>query len=203
MILITHLHADHCLELPHLLLSRILEGNLEMPEIYGPPGIKEYCSTLFDTIFPYIPNASEQRTAKFELKIHERDSGSFPGNADLEITCMQVLHPIPTIAYRISTSEGSMVFSGDTEPCEALADFSKKADILVHECFWPDRFGHAPLHTIPSELAPIAGRSEVKHLVLHHLNPKIDGLEQDMIDSIAKNFTGRVTVAEDLMEFEI
>ncbi len=202
-ILITHLHQDHCLELPTLFLSRILEGHLDLPDIYGPPGIIKHCSVLFSEMFPDIPQVMQKRGGEFSPRIHEIEEGEVLVEAEVHVASTKVIHTIPAVGYRISEKSHSVGFSGDTEPCENLIELCRDTDILVHECIWHDEEGPAHFHTIPSQLGLVAQKARTKHLVMNHFHPKIDGHEQEMVQSVAKNFSGRITIAEDLMEFEI
>ena len=53
----------------------------------------------------------------------------------------------PALAFRFETDAGSVVFSGDTAECEAMALLAEGADVLVHEAvnldFYADK-GFAP-----------------------------------------------------------
>ena len=65
-------------------------------------------------------------------------------------------------------AEGKVVaFSGDTAPCEAMVRLAKDADLLIHECTFPESFlAHRAKsgvgtysHTSPLELGKIATRA--------------------------------------------
>jgi len=74
------------------------------------------------------------------------------------------------------------------------------ADVLIHDCAFPDEMGEKPGHTIPRQLGEIAREAGVKKVVLVHLFPPCRGKEEEMIASVQKSFDGEVIVGEDQME---
>ena len=131
-------------------------------------------------------------------------------------------------SYRFETSDRVVIFSGDTGPSEALTELAKGADLLVTEITylsaeeakaqqirtgqWAQRTPEEQAsylrhneeeHLRPEEVGKMAARAGVKTVVLTHLpasgDPN-DSYERFAAD-VNKNFTGRVLVARDLMEF--
>ena len=46
----------------------------------------------------------------------------------------------PCFALRMDTTDGqSVVFSGDTAPCERLIELARDCDLLIHECTFPQK----------------------------------------------------------------
>jgi ribonuclease BN (tRNA processing enzyme) len=72
-----------------------------------------------------------------------------------------------------SHSRRSVVFSGDTGPCESLVELAAGADLLVVECSFPDGAAH-PKHMTPDRVARLARRAAVKKILLHHFYPQCD-----------------------------
>jgi ribonuclease Z len=60
---LTHLHADHVLGLPGLVQTLNMAERKEALPIFGPPGTKEFCETLF-SINPFSPDF---KIAVFEM----------------------------------------------------------------------------------------------------------------------------------------
>ena len=114
----------------------------------------------------------------------------------VRVTAILVQHaPVfPALAYRFDTPDGSVVFSGDTGPCDNLVRLAEDADFLVHEVIdvglIADRVAKLPnrdtilnhlteSHTSPEDAGRIASRAGVKTLVLTHLVPGDDELTTD------------------------
>jgi ribonuclease BN (tRNA processing enzyme) len=91
-------------------------------------------------------------------------------------------HAHPALAYRFDTSDGSVVFSGDTTVNEGLIAFARDADVLVHQVAdldYLERHGltgaalqrMAALHTDVTEVGSVAERARVHELILNHYLP--------------------------------
>ena len=142
---------------------------------------------------------------------------------NVKVAAAIVQHPPvrPALAYRFDFQDRSIAFSGDTAPIEAVARFANRADILVHEAMYvpaleayvrdriakgvPIRFddymAHIRIdHSPVEDVGRIPEEAGVKTLVLSHLTPGIDGIEDERWrDLAAKQFKGEVVVARDLM----
>lgn len=100
----------------------------------------------------------------------------------VKVTGILVEHPPvrPALAFRFDTDAGSVVFSGDTAECDALAVLAAGADVLVHEAvnldfyagkgFAPEFLNHQQIsHTPPEGAGRVATAAGVGRLVLSHL----------------------------------
>lgn len=77
----------------------------------------------------------------------------------------------------------SVVFSGDTEPCEAVAELAKSADLLVHEAtyaFADKELAVRSGHSTAREAALLAREAGVKALCLTHFSPRYENEEGDL-----------------------
>jgi ribonuclease Z len=79
------------------------------------------------------------------------------------------------------TREGrKVVFSGDTEPCEALAIPAHQADLLVHEATFAEEEterARQTAHSTAYQAARLASEAEVRMLALTHLSNRYAGRE--------------------------
>jgi ribonuclease Z len=91
LILISHMHGDHVLGLPGLLLSQGNSGRTETVEIVGPPGLIEVVHRL-RVAAPYLP---------FEVRCRELRGGEAGQLDGLRVTCTEGLHHVPCLAYRL------------------------------------------------------------------------------------------------------
>jgi ribonuclease BN (tRNA processing enzyme) len=126
----------------------------------------------------------------------------------------------PSFAFRFDTSDGSVVFSGDTgkNTNGNLARLADGADILVHEVIdpaWIDRkFGANPQppmdalkthmlesHTTIDEVGEVAEACRVKTLVLNHIVPANTPIEH--LRRAKTGYSGKLIVGDDLMEIGV
>jgi ribonuclease BN (tRNA processing enzyme) len=113
------------------------------------------------------------------------------------LTSCPVVHNPESLAYRIIGDDGaSVVYSGDTDECEALVDLARGADLLICESALPDEL-KVPGHLTPSLAGGIAARAGVGRLVLTHLYPECDTV--DISAQCRRTWGGPLTVARDLM----
>ena len=105
----------------------------------------------------------------------------------VKVTGILVEHPPvrPALAFRFDTDAGSVVFSGDTAECDAMAVLASGADVLVHEAvnldfyagkgFAPEFLNHQRIsHTPPEGAGRVASAAGVGRLVLSHLAGRAD-----------------------------
>jgi ribonuclease BN (tRNA processing enzyme) len=127
-------------------------------------------------------------------------------------------------AFRFETSDRVIVFTGDTGPSDAVTELANGADLLVSETSscqgrmqemaddgrWQAMSpaeqagivrqmtqGHMTL----DEIGKMAASANVKTVLLSHLTHKRDGNYTPWAEEVKKHFSGRVLIAEDLMEF--
>lgn len=91
-----------------------------------------------------------------------------------------------------------IVYSGDTEPCKALFEMAKNADLLIHDGTFIELPDLERPHSSAVEIAKLAKRYKVKKLILTHLSRRYKSTKEvlDAVEPIFKN----VIVAEDLMK---
>ena len=136
-------------------------------------------------------------------------------DANVRVTATLVAHaPVfPSFAFRFDSEEGSVVFSGDTAPCDNLVRLARDADVLVHEVIdaaWVDRLFPPPLdaatdalkhhllsaHTSIEDAGRVAERAGAKTLVLSHVIPH--NLGDDRLNLAGRHYSGRVVPGHDL-----
>jgi ribonuclease BN (tRNA processing enzyme) len=137
-------------------------------------------------------------------------------------TLVQHAPVFPALAYRFDTPHGSVVFSGDTGPCDNVVRLAQGADILVHEVIDLDallarisllstfetvRGQLSRSHTPVQEVGHIAARAGVRTLVLSHLVPGEGAHSPEEWEAMAREaapeFTGEIVCGVDLDEFAL
>ena len=129
-------------------------------------------------------------------------------------------HPVDeAFGFRLDHGSSSIVISGDTKVSENLIAHSKDADLLVHEVYWSQGLRDAAAaaaddeerarfqlvgtyHTPSEELGKVAERANAGHLVLSHII-RSRGNQDDFEKDIRPDYRGKLTMAEDLMTFEV
>lgn len=219
LIVITHLHSDHVLELGPLLHTAWTAGLAKPVKVFGPAGTEHYWRRFLQSMeFDIeIRIADEGRPDLTELvSIDEFAEGPVLEEHGLRVSALRVEHPPVADCFALRFDHGgkSVVFSADTAFFPPLADFARGADVLVHEAMLEDgidrlvaRTGNGERlrehllasHTFAADAGRIATEAGVAHLVLHHLIPADDPDigEAQWLDAVRATWKGRTTVAHD------
>jgi ribonuclease BN (tRNA processing enzyme) len=219
LILITHLHSDHVLELGPLLHTAWTSGLNRTVTVYGPAGIEDYWagflqSMRYDIDLRIDDEGRPELRHLIDLRIYSK--GIVCQDTDLIISALRVNHPpvAECFALKIEANGRTVVVSADTAFFPPLADFARSADILVHEAMLPEgvdrlasRTGNGTRlkehllasHTMAADAARIARDAGARHLVLHHLIPADDPQfgEADWKDALQGKWEGRLTIGRD------
>jgi ribonuclease Z len=188
-LVLTHFHPDHVSGVPLLLLDLWLMGRKEPLPIYG----------LHDVIIRLEKMMAlykwEDWKGFYPIELHRIPSMEMTPLIQLDgfqVLGSPVMHMIPAMGLRITTKEGSIGYSTDTRPCDAVVRLAEGADILIHEAT-----GEGDGHSFPMEAGMIAQRAGVKELYLVHYRGDSD--PNLMIEEAKSTFNGKVVVATDLM----
>jgi ribonuclease Z len=96
-----------------------------------------------------------------------------------------------------------VVYSGDTAKCQNIIDYSKNADLLIHEATCShDMIKGRHGHTSAKQAAEIAGDADVKRLALTHISRKYKGNSSKLLEEAREVFQ-YTEMGEDGKEFEI
>jgi ribonuclease BN (tRNA processing enzyme) len=140
---------------------------------------------------------------KFSVEIIELNGKPYNGDG-WTVKSAQLDHTDPCVGYRIeeikNTVTKSVVYSGDTDYCRGIVELSKNADLFISECSFPEKY-KIKGHLTPRLAGKIAKESGCKYLVLTHLYPVCD--KYNIRAECRKVYKGKLTIAKDLMKFEV
>ena len=226
LIIISHLHSDHYLELGPLLHTAWTAGLKTRVDIYGPPGLDMYwegfCSSMEADIDLRIEDEGRP-DLRHLITIHAIDAGLVLSRDGVTISAIRNQHPplVDTFAFSFKTDEVHVVFSGDTAPIRALENFARGADLLIHEAMLEsalpallERVGNGGdklmahflrSHTFAHEAAMTAANAGVKRLALTHLIPSDDPAydAKDWQDACAGRYNGELIVGHDAIRIAL
>jgi ribonuclease BN (tRNA processing enzyme) len=224
-IFISHHHSDHNLEYGNLVYNAWVAGLSTPIQSFGPKGIEAMTKTYWELnkfdVETRIEDEGRPDPRKLLIAKDITEDGVVLQTQDVKVTAFRTPHPPITdnFAYKFETPDGIIVFSSDTNYNPKLAEFSKGADVLVHEALylpWVERLvarvkNGATLkkhllesHTTAEDVGRVADAANVKVLVMSHLVPgDLDVTDADWTNEAKKNFNGRIIVARDLKELAL
>lgn len=169
-VLLSHLHADHCLDVPGLLVWRRYgpgESTGRAP-MYGPTGTAHRIGVASAE----IPGEVDDISDTMDLRIWQDRVPVQIGN--LSVTPYRVNHPPESFGFRVSDTGGHVLaYSGDTAVCDEVVELARGADVFLCEASWTHAPGERPegIHLSGLEAGQIAERAGVGELLLTHVPP--------------------------------
>lgn len=224
LIVITHLHSDHYLELGPLFHTAWTAGLNRTIPVIGPKGLDRYWAGFQDSM-------------GFDIDLRIRDEGRCDFNsladiltiegtsqfADITLRTMRNVHPPITdsFALRFETAQKAVVLSGDTAYMPEMATFAKGADLLVHEAMLRDgvealcarmtngderlRTHILRSHTDAVDVGRIARDAGIKQLALNHFVPDGDPdfTDQHWETAVRQHWDGPLFLGKDGMKITL
>ena len=233
----THHHYDHNSDYPGFLLCRWNHMTPEVNElqIWGPEPTQWMTERLIGEEGAFSPDW-KARVGHPASQLHYADRGgtlprpapSFavtdigPGKITEQngwtVTAARARHGEPlldSLAYRVDSDEGSIVFAVDTGPGEAVSQLTQGVDALVIS-LWDHQDGidkhwaevraaipDAPIRTMMGtiEAATMAQECGVKTLIVTHALPSLTkpGSKERGIGDMTRVYDGEIVFAQELM----
>ncbi|MFC3690018.1 MBL fold metallo-hydrolase [Aquipuribacter hungaricus] len=194
-VLLSHLHADHCLDLMGLyVLQRHHPGGStgRRVPVHGPAGTAARLARGYDLVAPADMSA--------ELDVQEWSPRTGVQVGSLRVTPFPVRHPVEAYALRVvwtdpAGQDHALVYSGDTDTCEGLDEAAAGADLLLCEAaFVEGRDEARGIHLTGRRAGEVAAAAGADLLVLTHVpawNPPGVAAQE-----AAEVFLGRTVTAE-------
>jgi ribonuclease Z len=228
-VFLTHVHSDHVVGLPDLVMTRWIEGTMHPADalpIVAVEGLAtRFCERMLepfsDDVAVRVEHVQESapglRLLPFALPVEpvevwRSDDGT------VAVDAVAVHHePVrEAVGYRVRAGDHVVVISGDTRVCDEVRDLALGADVLVHEACRSSALRHAVVgtpvehifeyHADTVALGGLAASAGVDHLVLTHLIPAPTSDEHVAAfagDVRSGGFDGSLTVGTDLLTVEL
>ena len=227
----THHHFDHDIDYPCFLLCRWDQsiGKENQLQVYGPNLTEKITEGIIGENGLFSHDWKARVGHPLSQLVYQNRGGVLPRPApavfakdvtagkifsgkDWEVTAADAEHVQPyldSLAYRLDTPDGSIVFTGDTQPCDSVTQLAKDADVMLCMC-WDDQEvmdenGEASFQCGTTGAAKMAQEAGVKKLVLVHIGPHLSGhpVMEKGIGDVKKIYDGELLFSEELMSFEV
>ena len=221
IVLLTHLHIDHCADVPAFFKARgIIHRGPYTFHVFGPagagpyPSVSQWLKLLFgkDGAFAYQPDFNDRETlmptdltrdlSKPPAVIYQKDA--------LQISAVATHHgDCPSVAYRVDYAGASVTFSGDLDASALpnLARLATHTDLLIVNAVVLDPPDSPEilyeLHSPPAAIGEAARDAGVKRVLLSHIGPAIEKHLASVKASIGRTYSGPVEMAEDKSRYSV
>jgi ribonuclease Z len=173
-VFLTHLHSDHVVQLPDLLLTGWSAGRRVVPlAVWGPAGPRarmDHLLQAFDFDI-HVRRDVDERFPAAGIMVVSHDimaDGVVFAEGGVTVTAFLVDHGVvrPAYGYRVDYGGRSVVLSGDTRVSENLIRHARGVDVLIHETIDPEALRRRVDR--PSE-------ATIGAIVAHHATPEEAG----------------------------
>lgn len=211
---LTHLHSDHTLGYPDIILTPGVIERIDPLEVYGPKGLvkmTEHILAAYEMdIQERIDGLEPANPEGYIVHPHEIEEGLIYSDDAVKVEAFRVVHgSLESFGYKFILSDRVVVISGDTSISENLIQRAKGCDLLIHEVYSAEGLKkrtkdwikyHSSVHTSTIELAEIAKEVRPKLLILYH-QLFMGQSDDDLIKEVTTLYGGRVISGKDLDEF--
>ena len=224
----THHHFDHDVDYPCFLLTHWDTGSGQESRlsVYGPALTEQLTERILDenvgafahdwiarinhplSLGAYTTRGGVLPRKPPSLDAKDIGPGAVVQGKDWEVISAPAEHVQPwldSLAYRVDSGEGSFVFTGDTRPCQSVADLAKGADVLVFVCIGieeeienKEESNYMAGTNGAGKLAQEAGAKKL--VLVHNTHIGDHGAMERAIADVARVYDGEIIMGAELMD---
>lgn len=170
LILLTHIHGDHCAGVPFMLVDAMLGAKRQTPlTIAGPRETAARMPDLCEALFP----GSHVMKPKFEVEYIDMDVMTEHHINGLKVTTYPAVHAAQTnpTSMRVEVAGKVIAYTGDSEWTDHIRALAHGADLFITECYFHKKA--VPFHMNYPVLKEHWDEIEAKRIILTHLGPEM------------------------------
>ena len=183
-VLISHLHADHFIDLIPYSYALLLTPRQQPVPVAGHPGTDDPARPRLvappravETFRAVVGAWGDERLIEEAFRVEEYGRDSVVEIGSLRATFTEVPHFILTHAVNLTSTNGGgrFTFGADCRPCNELVEAARDTDLLFVEATLPrpERSGIRG-HLTPGEAGDHARRAGAGRVVLTHISDELD-----------------------------
>jgi ribonuclease BN (tRNA processing enzyme) len=204
-IALSHLHADHCLDLCGYYVAARYSPNAPWPRcpVYAPASAAARLVRAYEVIGNNgeVSESGASLAEQFDWHTWQPSQQIGP----FLVRAVRVAHPVEAYGIRVEEEApggGAMVYSGDTGPSEDLVHFANGVDLFLVESAFLDAPDNPPgMHLSGAQAAAIGQAAGVRAVVITHIPPWHE--PQRVLAEAVPHFDGPVSLATPGASWEI
>jgi ribonuclease BN (tRNA processing enzyme) len=201
-IVISHMHADHFLDLIPLryALQYGPRTNARRIPLYLPPGGEGMLRAISDAL-------SREPGGDFlseVFDVHTYDPAGVLALGPARLRFVPTRHYVPTFACRYELGNTSVIYSADTAPADSVVALARDADLFFCEATLSSDQAEPTAergHLTAREAALIARNAGVRQLVLTHYPRELT--PDDLAAAVREVHDGRLAIADDHESYRV
>jgi ribonuclease BN (tRNA processing enzyme) len=179
-VVLTHGHADHCVDLYGLhVMYRYGLDRHSLP-VYAPEGLEGVLAELVGS----FGDTFDWRTVADGDKVEI---------ADALVRFSRTDHPPPTLGVEIEHDAKRLIYTADTGPEWSVEAFGAGADLVLSEATYLHDDIRVPIHLSARQAGELARNAQARRLMITHLWPTIDPLAS--VEEASEGFGREVSLA--------
>jgi len=179
-VVISHGHADHCVDLYGLHVMYRYGMDMANLPLYAPEGLEAVLSHLVGS----FGDTFDWRTVGDGDKVQVNDA---------QLRFSRTDHPPPTVAVEIEHEAKRLVYTADTGPQWSVDAFGDGADLVLSEATYLHDDIRVPIHLSARQAGELARDAKARRLMITHLWPTIDPLAS--VEEASEGFGREVSLA--------
>jgi len=197
-VVVTHLHADHLLDLVPFsyALTYLPHERSAPPRLLAPPGARA-------TLRRIVGAWGDETLIESSFALEEYDPAEALELDALHARFQPVPHYVPANAVELTAADGGgrFTFGSDSGPSDELVAFARDTDLLLLEATLAPAGEPGPRgHLTAREAGEHAARAAARRLVLTHLPAE---LEDDAAQAAVQAFGGPVEIAREGARYDV
>ncbi|MGI9521479.1 MAG: MBL fold metallo-hydrolase [Hyphomicrobiaceae bacterium] len=182
LILLTHIHGDHCAGVPAMIMDAMLGAKRQKAlTIAGPVDARSRLDEVAEAFFPGMYAMSP----KFEVTTIEMQTLERHIIGGIQVTTYPAIHTVQTnpTSMRIEVAGRTIAYTGDSAWTKHIPTLAHDADLFITECYFYSK--PVPFHMNYVDIEAHRDELKPKRMILTHMGPEMLARQNDVPEECA------------------
>lgn len=191
---ISHTHSDHIGDFTGLVWAMAMAGRKETLQVISSQTVNSSLRRILK-----LQSTPESGFVNFKIEFESPERKK-------DVLYHESTHDPENIAFRFKVNKTDFVYTGDTARDLKISKFARGSDMLIHDATYlsgQEALAKLTNHSTADQAGEIASRADVKKLILTHIAPSNQALEERYISEAHRSFNGEIIVANDWLRIDL